>query len=277
MDGSPYRSAHRAAEPGPRASYLPQLRPALFALALAVGGYGATRTPPPTTWPSTVACDDYAVGSPILPFPAPPIRPRECTCRVPAELEATGRPRPPIRRLACDEATDAVLALGRTVPPGATLRVEVLGAGAGDVDGVAARARTCSSTRCKLVATFYVDERTGGVGFVRGAWLAVALLLALLSIPTRIVSVRVDRGTGTVSAVERVLFGRGRGTEVALAEVVDAVDDTDGLALLLRDGRRLVLSTADWRPTALRTVTLARVRAVLASARSSESRAESVG
>ena len=72
MDGSPYRSAHRAAEPGPRASYLPQLRPALFALALAVGGYGATRTPPPTTWPSTVACDDYAVGSPILPFPAPP-------------------------------------------------------------------------------------------------------------------------------------------------------------------------------------------------------------
>ncbi|MBL8613815.1 MAG: hypothetical protein JNL38_41130 [Myxococcales bacterium] len=73
-----------------------------------------------------------------------------------------------------------------------------------------------------------------------------------------------------MQAIERALVGKSRGTEVALTDVVDAVDDDAGIALLLRDGRRLVLTTTDWRPTALRGRSLERVRAVLASARSVE-------
>jgi len=270
MDRSPYRSAQRGSGPDPSASYLPQLRPALVVLALGVGAYGATRTPPPTTWPTVVTCDDYAVSSPIIAFPPPPVRPRECTCRVPSSLEATGRPRPRIQQIRCDDAADAIVALGRTVPPGATPRVGIEGHGPSDVDGVALHARTCRTARCKLLATFFVDERTGGVGFARAAWLAVAFVLALLSIPTRIATIRVDRATGTVRAAERALLGKRRSTDVALADVVDVVDDDDGLALLLRDGRRLILTATDWRPTALRVRTLARARGVLAAARGEE-------
>lgn len=269
MERTPYRSAQRASGPDPEARYLPQLRPVLLSLALAAGAFGATRAPPPLRSATVLTCSDRLMSSPVLVFPPPSVRPRECSCRVPSHLEAAGRPRPTVREVPCAEAGDAVLALGRTVPPGAALRVETLGS-EDDVEGVALRARTCTTGRCRLTATFHVAVPVGGVGFERGAWLAVALVLALLSIPTRRLTLRVDRPTGTVHAVERALVGRSRGTEVALTDVVDAVDDDAGIALLLRDGRRLVLTTTDWRPTALRARSLERVRDVLASARTAE-------